>query len=406
MPKRSNPFQNLSTSIMAALHGTNSDVQESVLVTNKRTAAVRELDIQITHRENPDQKLLVECRDHRRKQDVQWIDQLEGKAGRLGFSHVVAVSSSGFTKPAIAERRERGIGTLHLREAEAMDWASWKFGLERFGLCMHFDPIVRQVQLVVRAGFAKPLPQGLTFDRVAIIDAKKNTKIGLSDWISGFQQDPKTAEKFAKHPESNTIQHYNCTIPCDPWIGIIVEPGGQTFPLESLVLSIDRINADYQVALRHYCLGTEKFHVGHVDILGRQSKVVAHETDGGRMLSIMIEQLVHVDDKRYMIDFERGGELVVNLDNGDVVKCPTVQPPEPSITLLNRELADQGKAIKEVISTKRDLAAWLQAKGLEQLDISSIPSDAVITEFSVNFENPEDPVLNVIYADPSASKTK
>jgi len=302
------------------------------LVTNERTGAVRELDILVRHRENTNQRLLVECRDHKRKQNVQWIDELEGKASRLRFNHVIAVSSSGFTKPAVAEGRERGIVTLHVREAEELDWADWKFGLEQLGFSVHFDPVVRDIKLVVRAGFPKECPQDMTRESVAIVDTRRKTKVKLADWISGFQRDPKTAGKFPKPPESNAIRHYTCSIPCDPWIGFVIEPAVDAFPLERLDLEIDRINADYQVSLRHYRAGAEKFHVGHLDILGRRTRIVAHEREEGGKLQLMIEQLVHVDDKRYGIEQGRG-ELIVNEKDGTVVVCPTIPPPDVGLQL-------------------------------------------------------------------------
>ena len=125
MPRRTNPFQRLSTSIMAVFYEPEFKVVESVLAHSKKTGAIRELDILITHRQAVEEKILVECRDHKRKQNVQWIDELAGKAQSLNFRKVVAVSSSGFTKPAIAEAAARGIKTLHLREAEELDWRKW-----------------------------------------------------------------------------------------------------------------------------------------------------------------------------------------------------------------------------------------------------------------------------------------
>lgn len=146
MPRRTDPFQQLSTSIMANFYGTYFGVEESVLVKSDTTGAVRELDILIRHREDPKQSLLVECRDHKRKQDVQWIDQLDGKARSLGFTHVIAVSSSGFSKTAAAEAQERGITAIYLREAEQLDWKNWKFGIAEFTLNLDDRPLIKKKQ--------------------------------------------------------------------------------------------------------------------------------------------------------------------------------------------------------------------------------------------------------------------
>ena len=60
MPRRTNPFQKLSTLIMATFYGPKYEVVESILLKNKKTGAVRELDIQITQLDNNQNKILVE----------------------------------------------------------------------------------------------------------------------------------------------------------------------------------------------------------------------------------------------------------------------------------------------------------------------------------------------------------
>ena len=79
---------------MAVFYEPEFEVVESVIKVNQRTGAIRELDILITNRQDTNLKILVECRDHKRKQDVQWIDQLDGKARSLGFEKVIAISST------------------------------------------------------------------------------------------------------------------------------------------------------------------------------------------------------------------------------------------------------------------------------------------------------------------------
>ena len=158
----------------------------------------------------------------------------------------------------------------------------------------------------------------------------------LTNWIKEFQDDPETAEKFLQPPDNNTIKHYTYTVPCPPWIGFFIEPEGEFFPLEKLVVSIERITKDYEVLLRHYRLGSEKFHVGHLKILGRPTRIVACEMEEGDKLQIMIEQLVHKNDKRYEIQSGRG-KLVVENKDGSVVVCPTILPSDLDLEILKNE---------------------------------------------------------------------
>src|SRR5206468_1211682 len=58
----------------------------------------RQIDVTIRR----DGKLtLVECRIHRERQDVKWIEELIGRRVSLHADAVIAVSFSGFTKGAI-----------------------------------------------------------------------------------------------------------------------------------------------------------------------------------------------------------------------------------------------------------------------------------------------------------------
>lgn len=290
MPRRTNPFQKLTTSIMAVFFEPEFKVVESVLVRNATTGAVRELDILIYHHKNPNRNILVECRDHNRKQDVQWIDQLEGKAKRLNFKNVIAVSSSGFTGPATAEASERDIRTLHLRQAEEMDWRRWMFGLDTFGVNIESDLIVKDVRLGVPPNLVSTLPKEMNFSNVYLVDTKKKVKVLLTDWIAGFRKDAKIKAQLAQRDANDAINHYTYTIPCDPGIGFVVGLEERIIPLLEVSISVDSIRAEYSVPLKHYDAGGERIHVGQSKILGRDTKLVLHETDGH--LKVMLEQLV------------------------------------------------------------------------------------------------------------------
>jgi hypothetical protein len=68
---------------------------------------------------------LVECRIHKAKQDVKWIEELIGRRLSLKADAVIAVSSSGFTNGAIIKAKKFGIilrDLLTLTEEEVSEW--------------------------------------------------------------------------------------------------------------------------------------------------------------------------------------------------------------------------------------------------------------------------------------------
>ena len=86
---------------------------------------LRQIDITI----KKDSKLtLVECRIHRRKQDVKWIEELIGRRTSLSADVVVAVSASGFTGGAVIKAKKHKIilrDLLQLTDEEVCEWGKY-----------------------------------------------------------------------------------------------------------------------------------------------------------------------------------------------------------------------------------------------------------------------------------------
>jgi hypothetical protein len=68
---------------------------------------------------------LIECRQHKAAQDVQWIECLIGRRISLGAQSVIAVSSSGFTSGALAKARQHGIVPRDLQRLTDLEVTSW-----------------------------------------------------------------------------------------------------------------------------------------------------------------------------------------------------------------------------------------------------------------------------------------
>lgn len=82
----------------------------------------RQIDISIRRNNS---LTLVECRIHKEKQDVKWIEELIGRRMSLRANAVIAVSASGFTEGAIAKAQAYGIilrDILSLTEEEVSQW--------------------------------------------------------------------------------------------------------------------------------------------------------------------------------------------------------------------------------------------------------------------------------------------
>ena len=122
MPKRTNPFQTLIAFIERELAGSGVKVTESAML-SEGGSNEREVDILIEAEINGHPVCIaLECRDHKRPQDVTWIDCLIGKYIDLRVDRVVAVSSSGFSAGALEKANRHRIRTLTLEQALEHNW--------------------------------------------------------------------------------------------------------------------------------------------------------------------------------------------------------------------------------------------------------------------------------------------
>jgi hypothetical protein len=125
MPARSNEFQQLIRDIERQLN-TTARVTESLMLADA-TGDVREIDVAIEFTSGTHAvRIAVECRDHARRADVTWIEQLRGKYETMDVDKIVAVSRGGFTKGAIVKARTYHIRALSLEDAEHEDWGEMR----------------------------------------------------------------------------------------------------------------------------------------------------------------------------------------------------------------------------------------------------------------------------------------
>ncbi len=139
MPKRTNDFQKLITLIEKQLSSKNTKIVESKFLKDFRNNKEREVDIYIeTIVNNHQVRIALECRDHQRKQGTTWIEQIDSKYQNLPIDKVIAVSKSGFYKPAYEVAKHSNIQLLTLEDAVEKDWVRTVKNLD-----MMFISIVR-----------------------------------------------------------------------------------------------------------------------------------------------------------------------------------------------------------------------------------------------------------------------
>ena len=112
MPRRSNEFQHL-VAMLTALSSDGAAVHQSVELMEIASGEPREVDVVAIGEVAGHQTVVcIECRDWKRPQTVEWVEQARTKFDDLGANVRVLVSSSGFTKPALAKAARHAIKTI------------------------------------------------------------------------------------------------------------------------------------------------------------------------------------------------------------------------------------------------------------------------------------------------------
>lgn len=110
-------FEKLVARIERHIAGTDLKIRSPDHIKDLVTGTPREVDASIRSIIGSAPILItIECRDRKGNEDVTWIEQLANKKVNIGADKTIAVSSSGFSKEAIAKANNVGIELRHLEE--------------------------------------------------------------------------------------------------------------------------------------------------------------------------------------------------------------------------------------------------------------------------------------------------
>jgi hypothetical protein len=119
-------FEKLIARIEQAIAPAGAVVKSPDHIPDKVTGESREVDASIRYKVGTCPILVtIECRDRSSTEDVRWIEQLAEKKHSVGASITLAVSSKGFSAPAIKKASASGIEIRTLAQATADDFVRW-----------------------------------------------------------------------------------------------------------------------------------------------------------------------------------------------------------------------------------------------------------------------------------------
>ncbi len=128
MTKESDEFEQRTHRIHELIEGAGAEVTwNDRLPDPDNPAQPRQIDITI---KRDGSLTIVECRLHKERQDVKWIEELIGRKISLQAANVIAVSSSGFTEGAIKKADRYGVVLRDLQDLTPQEVSNWGCTIE------------------------------------------------------------------------------------------------------------------------------------------------------------------------------------------------------------------------------------------------------------------------------------
>lgn len=149
MPRKGRGLEQLVAMLEESLGEKGIQVKSPDYIKDKDTGEDREVDVSLRAKVGSFEVLaIIECRDRDDTEDVRWIEEIATKCKSVGADKVMAVSSEGFTAPAIKKAEKLNIGVRILNDfnpAEIGEWFKCNEGI-------YFDPNAIIFDLVIETG--------------------------------------------------------------------------------------------------------------------------------------------------------------------------------------------------------------------------------------------------------------
>ncbi len=287
MSHKTNPFQKLITNIMAIYHEPEFEVKESVKEKDPKSGVPREIDVHITQRKSPFNKIFIECRykeDGKTRQPVDWIDQMAGKYQNIPHSKLIAVSNTGFTSGAIPQAKAKGIELLTLIEAEKNDWEGM-FKIDKFGINIKKVPLVKEVVFEGIEG-RKGYSLNEAFEKITLI--YPNSRVGFSEWFEEkIRKDESIHKEVEEHCDLYENVELNYTFNLGEKTYEIKDDPQKIYNLRQIHLVITCGTQKIEVPLKTHHLGELQTKTGEFMLGNKKSRFTIKEKD--QKLTVMIE---------------------------------------------------------------------------------------------------------------------
>lgn len=252
MPKRSNSFQRFVKDLEALLAPEGATVTESAWVVDRGIRRLREVDVLVEVQHGPRTlRVGIECRDHKRKADIEWVDALVGKK-TLELDRLVGVAKAGFTTGAMKKAAANGIELIDMKARKVVAWVSSFALLEELVVDQVVNPILTGASALMEE--AKP-SRAFTVEEcktVRVCDARGGdwTLAAIGDWVASRPEVVATARQKLENRDRDAFWS-----DVDLVAGMHLAVGEERLPVRSLRLYFEAFRRTDRVRLDHQQYG-------------------------------------------------------------------------------------------------------------------------------------------------------
>lgn len=197
-------FEKLVTRIEGALVPDGAVVKSPDMLLDLITGKLREVDVSIRSKVGSVEVLItVECRDRVKTEEVTWIEQLATKQKHIGATHTIAVSSTGFSKPAITAAGIHGISTRTIEAVTDVEIRAWAERLEVYEIetechlgrlrLTYFEKALGRVELDASSVLSWT---GRGWDARIFVETATGNSVSLADLVAR----PRKSQRLIRQP--------------------------------------------------------------------------------------------------------------------------------------------------------------------------------------------------------------
>lgn len=239
----------------------------------------------------------IECRDHKRKADKAWIEQIYGKFAVLPIDRRVAVSRRGFSKTALVRARLHNIETLSLDHANKLDWAAKLLNIQSIDFT-NIESELSGTLTILAANVVGDPPQWGPASSI-VLSGNRDTSTSLQDFVTALIAKDDIRRRLDAAEPNATTSNLKVSVRFGSTVTAL-DATNTRFPIEGVAFGVQLRRTSGKVQLTHASYSKAAVATGEGSL-------------GGAPIQVSITQRAGEPAKGHLALKQDGRDVVVEL---------------------------------------------------------------------------------------------